>query len=239
MKRRILRWLSFGAAGLALAAGVAFASVPGYHRAATPGLFGMTQAAPNLYIDDSAQADAVLALIAKAETATIAFFGELRANPIYIICTTQQCKDDFGIKPRAITVGYHWILVEPKGVTQLILTHERIHAELHRFMGISDILNQRFPAWFDEGLASHISGDDRLNRPENPRDADWIRTAHSFGDWGALHKKHNWQDTYGAAARLVQEIDAQIGRDGLLQFIKEVGAGAEFEAALTTYMAKP
>lgn len=233
--RRVLKGLVGAALALSLAAGIAYATQPGPHRAVTPGLFGMAQPAPNLYIDAPEAAPAVLAMIAEAERVTAAFFGALRADPTYVVCTTQACRDGFGIRPKGLSLGYQLILLAPTGLDQTIVTHERIHAELHRFMGLRDLIDPRFPAWFDEGLASHISGDTRLNRPANPRDADWIKSARTFRDWGRLHRDggHHWRDTYGAAATLVAEIEGRLGRDGLLALIHRVAAGADLEDVIS------
>ena len=172
MGKRIWKWIGGLSVSLVLAGGIAYAAAPGYHRALTPGLFGMTKAADNLYIDNAELADMARDLITQSEVTTQAFFGELRANPVFIICSTQDCKTQFGLRSRGLSLGYQVILIDHIDNSALIHTHERIHAELHRFMGITDIWDQRFPAWFDEGLASHISGDTRLNRPQDARDAD-------------------------------------------------------------------
>lgn len=191
----------------------AYMARPGYHRVLTPGLFGMTLS-EGVFIDDPARAAEAAALIAQADAAAAGFFGPLRSTPIWVICTTPRCQTRFGIKPRGLAIGRRHILVAPKGVTATLLTHERVHIELRRHMGVRDMWDPRFPAWFDEGLASHISGDTRLVRPNDPRDADWIKQAVTFRDWGRLHAPDgaNWPQTYGAAARLVAEIEATLGR---------------------------
>ena len=232
MRKRVVKWLGIGGLSLLVLASITYAAIPGYHRAITPAAFGMTKVTNTFYIDDPAQAETTAALIAQAEKLTSDFFGALRADPIYIVCTTQDCKDRFGLKPRGLSLGYHLILIDHIDDSALIFAHERIHAELHRFMGLTDLFHQRYPAWFDEGLASHISGDTRLNRPANVADADWIKAAHSFQDWGRLHQDHHWQDTYGAAARQVEEIEAHLGRSGLLDLIQVVGDGADFNTTL-------
>jgi len=110
------------------------------------------------------------------------------------------------------------------------VTHERTHAELHRSLRLSDLWDQRIPAWFDEGLASYLSDDTRLDSPENPRDADWICSARTFRDWGRLHPARDWRQTYGAAARKVAEIDQIYGRDGLRDLVAAGEAGGSFDA---------
>ena len=61
------------------------------------------------------------------------------------------------------------IPIGPEGVSETIVTHEPIHAELHRSMRLPDVWDQWIPAWFDEELASHLSGDFRLDMAGNAR----------------------------------------------------------------------
>jgi hypothetical protein len=225
------RLLAIGLALLLLGAAGSLA-VPGPQRVLVPRLAGLVEVAPHIWTDDQAFGAQALALTREAERESQAFYGTLRANPRLVFCTTQACADTLGLRTRGLTYGYQLVLIGPKGLNQMITTHERLHAELHAFMGLRDVFDQRFPAWFDEGLATHLSGDMRVNRPQNPRAADWIKAAHSFRDWGRMHRDHDWRETYGAAARLVAEIEAEIGHDGLIDLIEAVGAGAHFDTKL-------
>lgn len=216
-----------------LAASAAYAALPGYHRALTPSWFGLTQIDTQLWTDDPSRANELLNLTAQSEHPARAFFGSLTTTPRILLCTTPACAARFNLGPIAVTLGYHAILASPGGVTPMILAHERVHSELHAYMGLSDLFSPRFPAWFDEGLASHLSHDTRLTRPTDARDADWITSARTYRDWGRLHAPdgQNWRHTYGAAARLVDELDDTIGRDGLRALIADVANGADFDAA--------
>lgn len=215
-------------ASLALAA-LAYAAAPGPHRAATPTLWGLEKPAPKLYTDAPERAAAFQALIAEAEAETEAFFGVLERDPVWVICTTARCQDDFGFRSNGLALGAHFILIGPKGISAMIFTHERVHIALHNYLGPSDLLDPRFPAWFDEGLAAHLSGDTRLYQPDDPRAADWIRLARRLSDWNRIRPTRDWRDRYGAAARLVREIEETVGRDGLRRMIERVGGGADFD----------
>lgn len=219
-----------------LAGALAFALVPNPLRAFTPDLFGLPQVAPNLHIDAPDRAETVLALIAAAEAHTRAVFGPLRADPKWIVCTTRACADALGLAPNGLTYGAHVIVIGPGGVSEMVLTHERVHAELHRSLSPRDLLGPRFPAWFDEGLAAHVSGDSRLFRPADPRAADWIRAAEDFFSWRRLREGRDWRDSYGAAATLVAEIERRLGADGLRTLIETVEAGTPFDVALADAM---
>lgn len=99
---------------------------------------------------------------------------------------------------------------------------------LHSFARLSDPWHQRFPAWFDEGLASVLSHDDRLTTYADPRDADWIKQAQGFRQWGRLHRDHKWQDTYGVAYALVAEMREVLGQDGLRHFVDQAAQNGDF-----------
>ncbi len=220
------RRLAAAALGAALGGiALAQAAAAGSNRASTPDLFGMTELAPGLYLDDPAALARVRALIAGAERRTADFFGPLRADPIWVVCTGEACRDALALRSNGLSVGAAVLLIGPGGLNPVVMAHERVHAELHRYLGPRDIVRPRFPAWFDEGLAAHLSGDTRLVRPADPRDADWIRAAGRLAEWNGLRGAHDWRVRYGAAARLVAEIEERAGRDGLLRLIEDVGEG--------------
>ncbi|HCQ64277.1 MAG TPA: hypothetical protein DIU07_03460, partial [Rhodobacteraceae bacterium] len=108
------------------------------------------------------------------------FFGPLETRPRIIFCTAPHCAGTLGLRPSGLTYGHALILIGPGGQNEMIVPHERIHAELHRALRVSDLWDQRIPAWFNEGLASFLSGDPRpaprlAPRPDRPlhaRDAD-------------------------------------------------------------------
>lgn len=214
----------------------AYAALPGPHRALTPGLFGLSQAAPGLWIDDPAQGPGAEELIHEANAVVADFFGPLETRPFFVFCTTQACADRFGLRPNGLTYGHRLIVIGPKGQNPTIVTHERAHAEVHRSLRLSDLWHQRIPTWFDEGLATHLSGSTRVDRPADPRDADWICAARSFRDWGRVHTDRGWRSTYGAAARLVDEIEAAHGRAALRALVEAVEAGADFDTEYARLM---
>ncbi len=217
-------------AALLIFAALAIAAIPSPYRAFVPESYGLTQISTTLYLDVPAEADRVAALIAKAEANTKAFFGDLQTDPVWVICTADPCKAAFDMRANGMTFGTHLIVVGPKGVSEMILTHERVHSELHRHLDLTDVWKPRFPAWFDEGLAAYLSGDARLRQPRDARDADWIRAARRLWDWNAMRSQADWRDRYGAAARLVAEIEEIAGTDGLRALITRVGAdGADFD----------
>jgi hypothetical protein len=150
-----------------------------------------------------------------------------------ILCATAPCAEQFRLRPLGVTYGSSLVIIGPKGLNQTILGHEFSHVALHQHYGLSDILSPRFPAWFDEGLAVWRNPDPRYIRPETAEQAQWIKAAQTYLDWGERVNAETWPQAYGAAARLVEEIEAQIGADGLDQLIAAVTQGADFQHELS------
>ena len=235
-----IRTIAIGlGAALCLDLSAACAALPGPHRALWPGFFGLREIAPGLWIDDLGRGQAARELARQADDTTAAFFGPLETRPRIIFCTAPHCAGTLGLRPSGLTYGHALILIGPGGQNEMIVPHERIHAELHRALRVSDLWDQRIPAWFNEGLASFLSGDPRPDRPLHARDADWICTARSFRDWGRPHPEKDWRATFGAAARLVAEIEEIHGRDGLRDLVAAVEAGAPFDAEYRRLMPAP
>ena len=196
----------------------------------------MTQVSANIFVDQPEMADKAKQLFNESRENVATFYGPARSKPVIVMCTTISCQNKFGLRPLGLAVGRRTVLLAPNGMNTTILTHELLHIELRENYGIQDMFNPRFPSWFDEGLASYLSLDERYQQPVEARDADWVKKARNFRVWNRLHRVHHWSETYGAAARLVREIDEKIGRDGLKSFINKVRNGADFEETLTEAM---
>ena len=231
MKRRTI--FALAAAALTLTGAALAAATPGPHRALCPSCLGLTEIAPGLWTDDPATAPALRRMAAEGAATVSAFFGTPEATPRLILCQTKTCQDAFAIRPSAVTYGASLILVAPKGVSEMILTHELTHVALHRRQGVADILDQRFPAWFDEGLASLVSNDTRLPTAIPEADRRRITEARHFWQWGdAIADLGGWKPAYGAAMAEVVRIRDDLGPEGLKTLIARVADGADFDATL-------
>ena len=219
--------------GFIATAAAAAAALPGPQRALCPQCYGLSPIGGGIFTDAPHEADRLRALVETANRSVEVFFGTRGAAPRIILCTEAPCHQTFGSKPRGLTFGYHLVLIAPKGINRTIVTHELVHAELHRFMDIGDLWHQRFPAWFDEGLATLLSDDDRIDPAPPAADIAWIKSARNFRDWGRfIREREDWRPAYSAAAAAVGEIEARIGRYGLMDLIRDVAAGTDFDTAL-------
>lgn len=231
MARRLRPIVQICAVVCAAGALILCAALPGYHRTALPGMFGAPRVAPGLYTDAPERAAELQALISGAMQTSAAFYGQPARAPRVIVCTTPACAARFGLHVRAVALGARTILVSPGGVTPMIFAHEQLHIDLRQHMTLRDVLAPRFPAWFDEGLASHVSGDDRLDQM-TAQQARFALALRSRRDWGRANSIATWRRTYGAARALVTDLEARIGRAGLRALIAETARSGDFDAAL-------
>ncbi len=216
----------------AVAAVILSVPFPGLHRAFYPEAFGMSEIAPRVWTDAPGRADELLGLAEAARENVASFFGDDPPRPTLILCATQTCADDFGIGGNGLAVADMIVAVSPGGLTRGTLTHEMTHARLHRRLGPSAILRQPYPTWFDEGLATHVSGQPAWGGRVSDAARDRIRQVTRFWRWRDAMNDLGVGPAYGAAAAEVAAIEARAGRDGLLDLIRRAEAGEEFNRLL-------
>lgn len=228
-------WIGALAASLITVAAAAAAFVPGPHRMICPTCFGLQKAGPGLYTDAPPERQTELReMLETADRETARFFGELISSPRVVACASQKCVEAFsrGYVASGVTFGSYAIRIAPRGIHQKVITHERMHAELHRRVGDIRMARGAIPTWFDEGLAVLVAGDDRFLRRRNPAAEADIADARGQSDWARLVDRHGWRAMYGAATQRVVAYERRIGRDGLRRVVERVAAGEDFDAAL-------
>ena len=203
-------------------------AIPGPHRVITPETFGMTEIAPHIWTDAPGRRAEFLPLIAAAKTRVGAFFGDAPVEPNLILCATQTCASTFGIGGNGLSIARIAVMVSPRGLTIGTLTHELTHARLHRRLGLQNLVQQPYPTWFDEGLATHVAS--------HPKWPGQITSAHRVR---VREIEHSWQlrdafrdlgvgRTYLTAASEVASIEDKVGRVGLLELIARAEVGEKF-----------
>jgi hypothetical protein len=234
------RIVGLSALSLLVIGSVAAAAIPGPQRTLAPTFYGLTEIAPGVFTDDLTNKTRWLEMKTDSESKVRAFFGELKAQPRLILCSHQACERKFGFTgATAVTFGWQMIHLPPRALDSrnlgnVLMAHERTHAELHLRMGWRGLVNGSIPNWFNEGLASHISQDSRLDPFYSPEQRKWIRGSKTFWDWGHFVNERGWRDAYGAAADNVARLDEKLGRDGLLSLIDTAIAQGNFEQAYAT-----
>ncbi len=236
--------------GLILTGGVAVAAIPGPQRAFAPSLFGLTEIAPNIFTDAPDQAADWLSIYERANDRDRQFFGELLAAPRYILCTTMTCERTFGKRGNvAQTYGWSYIHIPPLAlqnpkIGEILMAHERVHAELVYRWGASALWDKKIPSWFNEGLATLISLDFRVESfyadfpAYSSAQRRAVKSARYFWDWGTVVGTLGWHDAYGAAAENVKILQARIGDEGLRALIARSLNGEDFDEVMIQLASK-
>lgn len=213
------------------------AAMPGTHRVLCPECYGLTEIAPRIWTDAPSRSGELLALLGNARTRVAAFFGDA-SDPTVVLCTRQPCARTFGISGNGLSIADMVVMVSPRGVTLGTLTHEMTHSRLHRAMGPRNIVAQPYPTWFDEGLATHVAGHPDWQGQVTQAARARIRKVRRFWDWDDAYRELGVGPAYAAAAAEVAEIEARIGRDGLLELIGRAEAGEDFDVLLNNLLVR-
>ena len=211
---------------------VLYFEYPGWYRVITPARYGLSEIAPRVYTDDVAQSDRILKLVKAGEETSARFFGKTGAAPRYVFCTTEKCVEDFGIQALGEAVLRHVVLIEPNGMQETIVAHERAHIDLHTYFNLKDLYHRRFPTWFDEGLASFVSEPKRIRFNVPDFDLAVLRRIESTGDWERWVRGKTWAQTYGTARAAVAHIERKLGYEGLQKFVASVTNRGDFDQKL-------
>jgi hypothetical protein len=216
-----------------LAALVLGMALPGTHRVLYPETAGLTEIAPRVWTDAPDQTTRLLALADTARANVGAFFGDRPPDPTLILCTTRRCARAFGIGGNGLSIADIAVMAAPGGLTEGTLTHEMTHSRLHRSMGLRNLVRQPFPTWFDEGLATHVADHPRWPGSIAPVDRARIREVRRFWQWDDAMRSLGVGRAYRAAAAQVARIEDTAGRQALLDLIRRVEAGEDFDTLLS------
>ncbi|MDJ0640945.1 MAG: hypothetical protein QNJ20_19170 [Paracoccaceae bacterium] len=214
------------------------AAVPGMQRVVVPESYGLTQVADRVWTDAPARSDELRALANKARDRVRTFFGDEPPRPTLVLCTTATCAADFGIRGNGLSLADMAVMVSPGGLTLGTLTHEMTHSRLHRRMGVRNILQQPYPTWFDEGLATHVANHPNWQGAVSGEHRARIREVNRFWQWDDAYRELGVGRAYSAAAAEVAAIERAAGRDGLLELIARAEAGEKFHVVLNNLLTR-
>ncbi|SMC12985.1 hypothetical protein ROA7745_02819 [Roseovarius aestuarii] len=232
----IARILSFFANGV-FALLVLGAAVPGTHRVAMPGAYGLTEIAPRIWTDAPSRADGLLSLVEVSRARVIDFFGDATRQNI-ILCSTQTCARTFRIGGNGLSIANFAVMVSPGGLTRGTLTHELVHSRLHRSIGFENILRPMYPTWFDEGLATYVAGHPNWQGKIPASVRKRVLSAKRTWHWGKAYREVGVRRAYGVAAAEVASIERRAGRTGLMEIITRAEAGEKFATVLIDVLAR-
>ncbi|MGA9854665.1 MAG: hypothetical protein WBR29_05245 [Gammaproteobacteria bacterium] len=125
--------------------------------AVCPLCFGFEKIGTGIYVqhgmplDEQARATHLLVL---ADDRIRDFYGHIEYRPRVLICATQECIGRIGGGDAASgSVGAYVLLLGPKGVNEIDITHELSLIEVSGRIGLYHSIMDTVPAWFDEGVA--------------------------------------------------------------------------------------
>jgi hypothetical protein len=198
-----------------------------------PTWFGFVELADGVYVDDAmspSQRANLLETISVAKRRVSDFFGRQEGNPTIFACSTETCfVSNGGITARGKAYGSSRILLSPRGLGLVTLSHELTHVELYRRVGDFRAWHA-IPPWFDEGLAVLVSQD-----PDYTMDT-WLRATDNGRGAPALKLLGNavpWADgqlSYGTARKVVGQWYSRVGSEGLSRLIRGIKAGRDFDS---------
>jgi len=190
----MFRWIRIVFVVLTFAVTWAYAALPGHHRALTPEFFGLFLIENGIYTDAPERHAEFEALLDTAQARAQGFFVGAKAPRIFI-CTSQECADRFDLKLRGLTLGRHLVFLGPKGLNEMILTHEFAHIHLHSRMGVQDVFHQDWPRIC---LAIHVCNLSRHDRRlgSNKRrvfESGVVCIKHGIGKRPMAQPRHWWR----------------------------------------------
>jgi len=204
------------------------AALPGTQRAVCPECYGLTEIAPRIWTDAPGRGSELTRLVGEARGRVAEFFGAA-STPMVVLCTMRRCARDFGIGGNGLSIADLVVMAGPGGITRGTLTHEMTHSQLHRSMGLRNLVSPPFPTWFDEGLATLVARHPNWTGRPSAADRARVREAERFWQWDDAYRDLGVGRAYAAAAAEVAAIEDEAGRNGLLELIRRAGAGEPFE----------
>ncbi|HKQ11450.1 MAG TPA: hypothetical protein VJS85_09685 [Rhizomicrobium sp.] len=201
---------------------------------ACPFCFGFEKASDEIYVEASASAAAradAASLVSQARVRVESWYGAPQSRPIFFFCPDPACARRLVPGYRGGVLGlsdaHSTILLLPGGNSAVIAAHEWSHAELKLRLGIWNFARAEVPAWFDEGLAVLVAGDERYLAPAVaakvcPQQPTQAGLPTSERAWGPQAGRNHL--LYARAACVVTawlaDRDGAAGLDGLIAGIK-------------------
>ncbi|WP_152365385.1 hypothetical protein [Microlunatus speluncae] len=231
---RVLRIVLVGILTLAFA-GVLLVTVrwPAVSAVTCPECYGMQPLTSDIYVERDlppAERERVVRVLTAARQRISAFYGPATTAPRILVCTTTNCYRRIGGGGEAgVAVLNRALMLAPRGVTEVIASHELSHVELRQRLRGAGV-----PQWFNEGLAVVVSNDPRYLRPEGAGDRCRVEPAGPLPETLDAWLKAGAADdrVYARAACAVDRwARARGGRAAITDLIERLAAGETFTHA--------
>ncbi len=159
---------------------------------------------PGLATDatDPAQIARISSHVAASRAPVAAALGSASQQPLWRVCTTRACDQTHGMGTRGLTYGNLLVNIGSRAWDDRpTYVHERVHAEMHAPDLMLMRLRHPVPVWFDEGIATLVSGTVGADLTPAECAAHAGRTLPSGpAGFTALTREIGFRESYGAAA---------------------------------------
>jgi len=128
-------------------------------RVLMPEMFGVT-CEQRLCVDHPGRRDAAEKLLTAAKTDLSSNFGLTAGSPRAVFCSTDTCRNTFGLGRRAgFALGSYGVVIAPRGWQAHYVAHELVHHWQAEHFGSLALLTGQ--PWLIEGMAYALSADPR------------------------------------------------------------------------------
>lgn len=181
-----------------------------------------------------------LKIVEEAQSKTKDFWGENISRPVLILCSNEDDFEKFGDYnsegiSRLYTYG-SYIIINPEGLTEDVISHELCHAELFERIGYEN--DVKIPAWFHEGLAMVVSGEFQNKHSNYSRvfekysENNLRADLESYESNTGFYSRSRRMELYYMKAGLeVSRWLKEKKKEGLDNFISKMNSGSSFEEA--------
>lgn len=207
--------------------------------AVCPQCFGFVNSSGRIYVQrgmpvgEQSLAKRTLAL---ADARILEFYGNVEYHPRVLICYTQACIQKIGGGDSASgSVGAFVLLLGPKGIDVIDITHELSLVEVSGRIGMYRSVMGAVPAWFDEGVAVVASDAPEFVAMQGVNQRGCLHA--STGDLPAdktkwIEEASEYPFIYAqAGCRVARWMAARGGSHAVIRLLAQVAKGRTFERA--------
>ena len=207
--------------------------------AVCPICFGFEKIESGIYVqsgmpvEEQALTKRVLVL---AENRIRYFYGDIEYHPRVLICATQKCIGRIGGGDATSgSVGAFVLLLGPKGMNEIDISHELSLIEVSGRIGIYHSIMDTVPAWFDEGVAvvasdapefaalAKANQNGCLNTPTDHLPVDKTRWFEEASKYPFIYAQ--------AGCRVAEWMATRGGSHGISRLLARIAKGESFDRA--------
>jgi hypothetical protein len=206
-----------------------------------PVCFGFEKLESGIYVQNGMTIEAqalTRRMLALSDERIRDFYGDRQSHPSVLICETQNCISRIGGGDAATgSVGALVLLMGPKGMNEIDITHELSRIEVAGRIGVYHSIMDTIPAWFDEGVAvvasdapefaalAKANQNGCLDKPIDNLPVDKIKWFEEAGEYPFIYAQ--------AGCRVANWMATRGGSHAVSRLLAQVAKGESFDRAYT------